>query len=210
MVHAWKEGKRIGMTIGAMKRVIFGSVAFSIIPSIAILLTVLTLASALGLPLPWIRLSVIGAITYELPAAETAAQAFGTSIRNVIDDKIVFSAIAWAMSIGIILAPILTLIFNKKIQSGLQNARFKDAKWTTILISAMFLALISSFLGSALTGGLISVVTLIVSGLVMIGFGFLINKKGFKQLENFAMPVSMISGMLAAVCYNLIVNGAAV
>jgi hypothetical protein len=205
MANAWKEGKRIGMSAALMKKAILGRVVFSFLPSLAILLTVITLANALGLPLPWIRLSVIGAITYELPAAETAANAFGTSIRNVIDDPVTFSAIAWSMTLGIMLGPFLVLFLNKRIQTGLQVSRFKDARWTNILISAMFLALVSSFLGSALTGGLISVVTLIVSALIMATCGLLINKKGFKQLENFAMPISMIGGMLAAVCYAQIV-----
>ena len=39
----------------------------------AILTENYVLSKFLGIPLPWIRMSVIGALTYELPAAESAA-----------------------------------------------------------------------------------------------------------------------------------------
>ncbi|PKL26707.1 MAG: DUF5058 domain-containing protein [Spirochaetae bacterium HGW-Spirochaetae-3] len=207
MVRAWKEGRRIGLTSATMKKAIIGSASFSFVPSIAILLAVLTLAGALGLPLPWIRLSVVGAITYELPAAETAAQAFGTSIKNVISDPTVFSAIAWAMSVGSVFAMILIILFAKSIQSGIHKARLKDTKWSGLLISAMFMGLISAFLGSALGGGLVSILTLLASAATMGFFGLLIKKAKLAWLENFAMPVSMISGMAVAAVFTLASSG---
>lgn len=207
ILRAWKEGKRIGLSMMTMKKVLVGSSVFSIVPSIAILLAVLTLAGALGLPLPWIRLSVVGAITYELPAAETAAQAFGTSIKNSISDPTVFSAIAWAMSVGSVFSMILVTFFAKSIQSGIHKAQLKDTKWAGLLISAMFMGLISAFLGSALGGGLVSILTLLSSAAVMAIFGLLIKKAGLVKLENFAMPVSMIAGMSVAALYTLARNG---
>jgi len=207
MDSAWKEGRRIGMTAAAMKKAIIGSAAFSFVPSIAILLAVLTLAGALGLPLPWIRLSVVGAITYELPAAETAAQAFGTSIKNVISDPTVFSAIAWAMSVGSVFAMLLIAFFAESIQSGIHKVQLKDTKWSGILISAMFMGLISAFLGSALGGGLVSILTLLSSAATMGLFGLLVKKAKLTWLENFAMPVSMITGMAAAAVFTLAGKG---
>ena len=41
------------------------SAVFTIAPAVAILLGVITLSKALGLPLPWLRLSVVGALTYD-------------------------------------------------------------------------------------------------------------------------------------------------
>jgi hypothetical protein len=150
---------------------------------------------------------VVGAITYELPAAETAAQAFGTSIKNVIADPVVFSAIAWAMSLGSVFAMVLITIFAKSIQAGIHKAQIKDQKWAGLLISAMFMGLISAFLGSALGGGLVSILTLLTSAAVMAIFGLLIKKLGLAKLENFAMPVSMISGMAVAALYTMARSG---
>jgi hypothetical protein len=207
MVRAWSEGKRLGISGAVMKKAIVGSAVFSIVPSSAILLAVLTLSGALGLPLPWIRLSVIGAITYELPAAETAAQAFGTSTKLAITDPVIFSAVAWAMSLGSIFAMFLVIFFTEKIQSGIQKAQIKDTKWSGLLISAMFMGLISAFLGSALGGGLVSILALLGSAAVMAIFGLLIKKLRWPILENFAMPLSMISGMAVAAIYTLLGTG---
>jgi hypothetical protein len=207
MARAWREGRRLGMASPVMKKAIVGSAVFSIVPSSAILLAVLTLSGALGLPLPWIRLSVIGAITYELPAAETAAQAFGTSTKLAITDPVVFSAIAWAMSLGSIFAMFLVIFFTEKIQGGIRKAQIKDTRWSGLLISAMFMGLISAFLGSALGGGLVSILALLGAAAVMALFGLLIKKLRMPILENFAMPVSMISGMAVAAVYTLAATG---
>lgn len=204
---AWKEGRRIGLKPDTMRKALVGSGVFSIVPSLAILLAVITLAGALGLPLPWIRLSVIGAITYELPAAETAAQAFGTTTKVAILDKTVFSAVAWAMSLGSVFAMFLIIFFTEGIQNGLHKARIKDTKWAGLLISAMFMGLISAFLGSALGGGLVSILALASSAAVMALFGLAIKKAKLAALENFAMPVSMIAGMAAAAAYTVATSG---
>jgi hypothetical protein len=207
MVRAWREGVRLGIAPSVMKKAVIGSGVFSIVPSAAILLAVLTLSGALGLPLPWIRLSVIGAITYELPAAETAAQAFGTSTKFAITDPVVFSAIAWAMSLGSIFAMFLVVFFTEKIQGGIKKAQIKDTRWSGLLISAMFMGLISAFLGSALGGGLVSIFALLGSAAVMALFGLLIKKLRMPILEIFAMPLSMISGMAVAAVYTLAASG---
>ena len=60
MAKAWKRGKEIGIEKEKMKQTVISSVLFTIAPAVSILATVLALASALGIVLPWIRLSVIG------------------------------------------------------------------------------------------------------------------------------------------------------
>jgi hypothetical protein len=208
IVRAWREGRRIGLSAAAMKKTLYSSSLFSVVPSIAILIAVLTLSGALGLALPWIRLSVIGAITYELPAAETAAQAFGTSTKVPILDPTVFSAIAWAMSAGTAFNMLIVVFFAKSIQGGINKIKTKDEKWTSLLITAMFMGLISAFLGSALGGGLVSILTLLTSALIMGIFGLLIKKAKIGWLESYAMPVSMVGGMASAILYSSLLGGA--
>ncbi len=207
IVKAWREGKRIGLSTQAMRRTLVSSSVFTIVPSTAILLAVLTLAGALGLPLPWIRLSVIGAITYELPAAETAAQAFGATTKAPILDPTIFSAVAWAMTVGSVFAMFLVLFLVKRIQGGISKAQAKDTKWVSLLITAMFMGLISAFLGSALAGGAVSILSLLTSALVMALFGLAIKKARMSSLESFAMPVSMIAGMASSILYSSLLKG---
>ena len=75
LVKALRRGKALGITGSVIKKTIFSSAVFAVLPSISILIGLIGLTSALGLPLPWIRLSVLGAVTYELPAATTALNA---------------------------------------------------------------------------------------------------------------------------------------
>ena len=69
LVKAVRRSRELGIAGNVVKRTIASSAVFAILPSVSILLGLITLANTLGLPLPWIRLSVLGAVTYELPAA---------------------------------------------------------------------------------------------------------------------------------------------
>lgn len=202
LVKAWNEGKRMGLPVQKMQKALVSSAVFTLVPSAAILLTMLTLSGALGLALPWIRLSVVGAITYELPAAEAAAQAMGTSLNVSYLPESVFSVIAWVMTLGIISGPIFIIIYFKKFQARVNKIKVDDNKWGTLLITAMFMGLISSFLGSSLAGGLVSILTLLSSGLLMMICMTLEKKAGVKVFKDFALPVSMVGGMALAIFYS--------
>ena len=75
LVRAVKRAKAINMQSSVVWKTITSTAIFTIAPAFSILLGVVTLSQFIGLPLPWIRLSVIGAITYELPAATSTAKA---------------------------------------------------------------------------------------------------------------------------------------
>jgi len=173
--------------------------------SVSILIGLITLSKALGVALPWIRLSVLGAVTYELPAAETAARAFGLSISDTINDPKVFSAIIWVMSIGCIIPLIIIPLFLKKFQKGFDSIKKNDKKWGDILMSALFLGMISAFLGMGVSNGIISVLTLISSATIMIVCGLLVKKGGLNWLKNYALPFSMIGAMAIAIILNKVI-----
>ena len=89
LIKAWRRAKELGFTAAVLKKTAVSSATFTIAPAISILLGVITLSNFLGLPLPWLRLSVIGALTYELPAATSAASALGVSIATTVTDPTV-------------------------------------------------------------------------------------------------------------------------
>ena len=204
---AWAEGERKGLPVEKMRKAIISSAVFTLVPSLSILLAMLTLSGALGLALPWIRLSVIGAVTYELPAAEAAAQATGTSLMGAGVPISAFSVIVWVMTLGIMSGPIFIIAYFKKLQGKVNQIKVEDNRWGTLLISAMFVGLISSFLGSALAGGLVSILTLLSSALLMLICITLEQKAGLKALKDFALPLSMIGAMVLAIFYSGLVGG---
>ena len=115
LVRAYRRGKELGMETGKLKKTIVSTAVFTIAPAVSILIGVVTLSKFLGIPLPWIRMSVIGAITYELPAATSTANALGISLSETISDPRTYSAIAWVMTLGILPSIILPPILMKKI-----------------------------------------------------------------------------------------------
>lgn len=142
LIRAYKRGKELGMESSRLKKTIISTSVFTIAPAISILIGVVTLAKFLGIPLPWIRMSVIGAITYELPAATSTANALGISLSQTITDAGTFSAIAWVMTLGILPSIILPPILMKKIQGGMVKIKTKDSKWGDLFLTSMFLSLI--------------------------------------------------------------------
>ena len=69
LVRAVKQSKKIGMDKGVIRRTARRAAIFSIAPAISIFIGVAALAPKLGIPLPWLRLSVIGSLVYETSAA---------------------------------------------------------------------------------------------------------------------------------------------
>ena len=88
LIRAYRRGKQIGMTTETLRKTVVSTAIFTVAPAVSILLGVVTLSKFLGIPLPWIRMSVIGAITYELPAATSTANALSISLSEAITDQI--------------------------------------------------------------------------------------------------------------------------
>ena len=205
LVRAYKRGKELGMDKKKLNKTILSTAIFTIAPAVSILIGVVTLSKALGIPLPWIRMSVIGALTYELPAAEATASVLGISLEETITDPKIYTAIAWVMTLGIMPSIILPPILMKKIQGGVVKLKNKDSKWGDIFMSSLFLGMISAFLGRVFADvrnglvGFIPVFVLLVSAIRMALCGLLMKKCNMKWLENYALSISMIGAMIFAV-----------
>ena len=205
LVRAYRRALQLGISPEKLKKTILSTAVFTLAPAISFLLGVVTLSKFLGIPLPWIRLSVVGALTYELPAATSTANALGISLSEMVTDPKVYTAIAWVMTLGILPSIILPPILMKKIQSGMVNLKQKDEKWGDIFMTSLFLGMISAFLGMVFAdirkgiAGFIPIFVLLVSALLMAVCGLLIKKKGWQWLETYAMAISTIGAMVFAV-----------
>lgn len=213
MVRAIRRGKELGITGEQVRKTIVSTTLFTIAPAISILLGVITLSKFLGLALPWMRLSILGAITYELPAATSTATALGISLSETVMDPKVYNAIVWVMTLGILPSLLWVLLFIKKIQGGLMSIKKKDGRWSDHLMNAMFLGMISAFLGMVFAdirsglAGWIPVFVLLFSAFLMGVMGILIKKCNMKWLENYALPISMLGAMVFAVIITPMITG---
>ena len=219
MIRAYRAGKAIGMDTAKMKRVIVSSATFSVLPSVGILLGVIALSGSLGIPWPWLRLSVIGALHYETQVAQAAAEQVGMeklSGENMTASG--FATIALLMSVCIMWGMILSIIFNKKYTSRLNKGGEKSTAvgFGDMAMTAMFIGLVSAYIGSyigafvsakglfSFGGDLTPLIVVAVSGVTMALFMWLARKPKFAFVDNFSIAVSMLLGMAAAVIVKLI------
>ena len=209
LVRALRRAKEKGMDLSVIKKTVISSALFTIAPAVSILVGVITLSYSLGIPLPWLRLSVIGSLSYEMIAAERALAAFGLDFTEAITDPQVYVTVVWVMTFGIAVGLILTPLLAKKIQNGMKKIENSDKKWREIFSNAMFLGMISAFLGFVFcdvtnvfkgdTSGLIPVVVFFSSALIMAVCGICATKLKQRWLNDYALPISLICGMAVAI-----------
>lgn len=213
MVRAWRAGIAIGMDRTKLRRAVTSSVTFTLLPSISILLGVIALSGSLGVPLPWLRLSVIGALHYETSVADIAARAIGLSGLNISEmTPTAYTTIALVMSAGIIWGMVLTIFFNKRYLKRLQTPKKSTAKggkgFGDVAMTAMFIGLVAAYVGSYVgtftsTDNYMPLIVLAVSGGAMAVFTYFSEKKEQIWLDNFSVAGSMLFGMTAAVIASL-------
>ena len=217
LVRAYRVGIQLGMDRAKLRRVIIASATFSVLPSVGILLGVIALAGSLGIPWPWLRLSVIGALHYEAQAAQVAAEQVGMKTLSAAEMTASgFSTIALLMSACIMWGMLMSIFFNKKYSEKLTSrAGGKSMGFADQAMTAMFIGLVSAYMGSYLgdfisgeglftfRGDWMPLLVAAVSAAVMGALTVLSEKKQMDWVENFSTALSMFLGMAAAVAVGL-------
>ena len=226
LVKSYRAGIAMGMDKTKLRRAITSSATFTLLPSVSILLGVIALSGSLGIPLPWMRLSVVGALHYEGNVADIAARACGMTggLGSGQMDGTTFVTIGLVMTAGILSGCLLCVFLLKKYLAKIEKNAQKKEKSSTgkkpfgdVVFSAMFIGLVSAYIGSYLgdfisgpglfsfRGDWMPLVVAAVSALVMGGLIRLSEKKSMEWVENFSIALSMLLGMAAAVVVGLAV-----
>lgn len=210
LVRAYRRAKEIGMDTKKLKKVITTSAIFTIAPAIAIVISVITLSHDLGIALPWLRLSVVGSLSYETIAATNAESAMGLVFGQVTSlTAQQYVTIAFVMTISIMVGIWLAPLVGRRLQKGMLTLEKRDKKWGDVFTNAMFIGMISAFIGyvfcdfagvfTGLTAGLIPVLVMLVSAVVMAVIGLLSKKLKQRWLTDYALPISLVLGMASAI-----------
>lgn len=216
MIRAYRAGLAIGMDAAKMRRVIISSTTFTILPAVGILLGVIALSGSLGTPLPWLRLSVIGALHYETQVAQGAAENVGLSGLNAAEmTATAFSTIALVMSACIMGGILMSIFFTKRYTNRLSGSSGKSGGvaggFGDKAMTAMFIGLVSAYVGNyvgqlvsgkglfTFAGSWTPIAVMAVSAIAMALFIYLAEKKKAAWVENFSIAGSMLCGMIAAV-----------
>ena len=218
LVKSYRAGIVLGMEKKALKKAVAASATFTFLPSVSILLGVIALAGSLGVPLPWVRLSVIGALHYEGTAADVASRAAGMSGLNAAElTGDTFVTIALLMTVGIMWSVIMCIIFCKwyskklagKPENAAEDVQPKKKGFGDVMFIAMFIGLVSAYIGSYVGvftsgGDYMPITVAVVSGAVMALCEYITKKLHREWLESFSMALSMLVGMSAAVLLGLL------
>ncbi len=149
LVKSVRRAKATNMDMTKIKKTIITAALFTVAPAVSIVVTVVTLSKSLGLALPWLRLSVVGSLSYEAIAAANAASGMGTTLAELTGNMTAsqFVTIIMVMTISIMVGIWLVPVVAKKYQSGLVKFENKDKKWSDILQNSLFIGMISAFVG---------------------------------------------------------------
>ena len=216
LIKSYRAGIKLGMDKKVLRKTITSSATFTLLPSISILLGVIALSGTLGVPLSWLRLSVIGALQYELNVAEIAAQSVGLSGLVLSELNMgAYVTIALVMTVGILGGIICCIFFLKKYLGKVQSAPKKEEKGkpgfgahaTTAMFVGLCAAYIGSYIGKAIPregADMMPIIVAVIAGCIMAAFEYFIQKKGKAVLENFSLAASMLFAMAAAVVIQMI------
>lgn len=221
LIKSYRAGIKIGMDKKELKKVITSSATFTLLPSISILLGVVALSGSLGVPFSWLRLSVIGALQYELNVAEITANAIGLDGLKIDQMNMeAFVTIALVMTIGIVGGIICCIFFLKKYLGKISSKPKKEKTegeenkpgFGAHATTAMFVGLCAAYIG-AYVGKIIPregsdympLFTAVMAAIVMAVFEFFIQKKKMAVLENFSLAASMLVAMAAAVVLQMVI-----
>lgn len=212
LVKSYRAGVKLGMDKKVLRKAITSSATFTLLPSISILLGVIALSGSLGVPLSWLRLSVIGSLQYELNVAEIAAQSYGLSgLRLEELSPEAFITIALVMTVGILGGILCCIFFLKGYLKKLKAKPKKEssgrpgfgAHAATALFVGLCATFVGSYVGRAVHADWLPLAVALVAGGAMGVFEYFTRKKGMAVLENFSLAASMLIAMAAAVIFGL-------
>ena len=210
LFKALKRAKAIGMDKKIVVETIKNSAIFSIVPSIPIVIGVGIMMQFVGLAIPWIRLTVIGALQYEILALSNAGAAV------VGADEVTIATAVVVMTISIISGPLFNAIFYKKYQTKLLELQQKNERKMNAVTGALLGGMLAGIMSSLIVGGFfgignpvtdasgittygeITLITLAASVVLtgICGVILLVGKQ--KWIESYTLPISILGALAVA------------
>lgn len=213
IVKSFNRAKAIGMDTKKLKETIKNSAVFSIVPSIPIVIGIGIMMQYLGLAIPWIRLTVIGALQYELIAMDQVGITTSQSSPALIATAVT------VMTVSIISGPLFNAIFYKKYQGKLDDLQKNNAKLMDIVTGALLGGLLAGMLSAILVGGIFSIgnpvtntggavaygevvlITLAASVIIMALCGVIMTVFKQKWIESYALPITILGSLAIAYAF---------
>lgn len=207
-VFFYRRGKKRALELGVdeqrFKSAMRSSIMVSIVPSIAVIIGLFSLAPVMGVPWPWFRLSVVGSVSYELMAAGMAATSAGYSSLAAFweaDDANVLGAVMFVMSIAIMTGMVCNLFLTEKIHTSMTTYRKKGSGWSALVSACFMLGLLCVFLPLNMLKGTVACLTVITSAAVTVILSKIAGM-GAKWLSDYVLSAALIAGCVSSVFWS--------
>lgn len=198
---AYGHALEIGMSKEKLRSVMVSTAIYSIVPSLSIVVGLFSLATVIGVPWAWFRLSVVGAVAYEVTAADMAATGAGyesIAALNAAGDTSIIGTLMFVMSIGIMGGMVGVLLFGKKIQEGVASARSKNGMLGALLTSVLSMAIIEALLPLQMIKGPVYLAVAFTALVLTFLQRQFVRITGLKWYRSFIMAVTLILGMASS------------
>lgn len=176
-------------------------------PACGVFIVMVGLMAAIGGPMAWLRLSIIGAAATELTAATLGAQACGTTLGGEGYTLMVL-AVSW---FGMALNGAGWLVFTGVATPGLEKLRDKlsggDINWLGVMSAACSIGIFgylnaNQMIGTTgLNGG--ATVAILAGAVTMVLMGKVVTPK-HPKLAEYSLGIAMIIGIAAAIIFDTI------
>ena len=194
-----RKAKEMGISKQKVKEIIKSTAIFSVVPSIAITIGLVTLVIVIGIPYAWFRLSVIGSVSYELMASNMALNALNLDLANADADA--FGLIMWVMCIPITSTVLANIFVCKPMHLGTMRVGSGDKKWGALSQTTFMTALLVVLIIPMIFGGLVGLLTFVTCALIAVVVSMLAKKTGAKWMNDFILAICLIGAMAMSIVY---------
>lgn len=194
-----RKAKEMGISKQKVNEIIKSTAIFSIVPSIAIAIGLVTLVIVIGIPYAWFRLSVIGSVSYELMASNMALSALKLDLANADADA--FGLIMWVMCVPITSTVLANIFVCKPMHLGTMRVGSGDKKWGALSQTTFMTALLVVLIVPMIFGGLVGLLTFVTSALIAVVVSVLAKKTGAKWMNDFILAICLIGAMGMSIVY---------
>ena len=194
-----RKAKEMGISKQKVNEIIKSTAIFSIVPSIAIAIGLVTLVIIVCIPYAWFRLSVIGSVSYELMASNMALSALKLDLANADADA--FGLIMWVMCVPITSTVLANIFVCKPMHLGTMRVGSGDKKWGALSQTTFMTALLVVLIVPMIFGGLVGLLTFVTSALIAVVVSMLAKKTGAKWMNDFILAICLIGAMGMSIVY---------
>lgn len=205
--RSWENGKEMGLSDEQLKTALKTGVISAIGPAIAVLAAMLALIATIGGPVAWMRLSVIGSVAFELPAAELGVSQLGFGFGDEGITETAFATAVWTMTLGGIGWLLVAALGTPHMEKGRQKIVNGKETLLPIITSGAMLGAFAYFVSGEITSGAPETGSAAIGGLAMLLLLKIADEKGIQWIREWALGSAMAVGLVVGIAVHAIAGG---